>query len=67
MENLLGAALAPVRPTSGECVYTSLLQPAAPYTHISEKEHTSEEPQGRPTTLAGPGSLFRYTHLHGMQ
>jgi len=63
MENRLGAALSPMKPTSRECEYTSLLQPAAPYMHISEKIHKNGEPQGRPTTLAGPGSLF--IHVNG--
>jgi len=42
MEKLLEAALAPAKPTSrdGEC--TSLLGPAAPYTHVSEKIHKNE-------------------------
>jgi len=36
----MGAALAPIKPTIREFVYTSVLRPAAPYTHISEKEYT---------------------------
>jgi len=42
------------------------VEPYAPSTHISELivlAHIGKkrEPKGRPTTLAGPGSPFRYT------
>ena len=37
------------------------------YAYFRKIIHKNNEPQGRPTTLAGPGSLFRYTCEYGDQ
>lgn len=53
-----GAALVPIKPTSRECEYTSLLLTAAPYTHISEKYTKRRKPGPARSICILPGQLI---------